>query len=48
MKANSVDELMHYLDGVVSVDRDIVTVRHEPAVREKIDGLIQTAVLAKA
>ncbi len=47
MKANSVDELMRYLDGVVSVDRDIVTVRHEPAVREKIDGLIQTAVFGE-
>ena len=44
MKANSVDELLLHLDGAVTVDREIVTVRDEPALREKIDGLIQTAV----
>lgn len=44
MKANSVDELLRHLDGVVDVDRELVTVRDEPALREKIDGLIQTAV----
>lgn len=47
MKANSVDELLRYLDGVVTVDREIVTVRDEPALREKIDGLIQTAVFGE-
>ena len=44
MKANSVDELLRHLDSVVTVDREIVTVRDEPALREKIDGLVQTAV----
>ena len=47
MKANSVDELLRYLDGVVTVDREIVTVRDEPTLREKIDGLVQTAVFGE-
>lgn len=47
MKAKSVDELLRHLDGVVTVDREIVTVRDEPALREKIDGLIQTAVFGE-
>ena len=47
MKANSVDELLRYLDGVVTVDREIVTVRDELALREKIDGLVQTAVFGE-
>lgn len=47
MKVNSVDELLRYLDGVVSVDHEIVTVHDEPALREKIDGLIQTAVFGE-
>lgn len=44
MKANSVDELLRHLDGVVSVDREIVTVHDELALREKIDELVYTAV----
>lgn len=44
MKAKSMDELLRHLDGVVTVDGDIVTVKDEPALREKIDGLIHTAV----
>ena len=47
MKANSVDELLRHLDGVVSVDRDVVTIHDEPALRGKIDGLIQTAVFGE-
>ncbi len=47
MKAHSVDELLRHLDGVVSVDRDTVTVHDEAALREKIDGLIQTAVFGE-
>jgi len=47
MKANSVDELLRYLDGVVTVNREIVTVRDEPTLREKIDGLVQTAVFGE-
>ena len=47
MKFHSVDELLRHLDGVVSVDHDIVTVRDEPALREKIDGLIHTAVFGE-
>ena len=46
MKANSIDELMGHLSGVVTVDGDIVHVKDEPALREKIDGLIQMAVFA--
>ncbi len=47
MKAHSVDELLRHLDGVVTVDREIVTVRDEAALRDKIDGLIQTAVFGE-
>ncbi len=47
MKANSVDELLRRLDGVVTVDREIVTVRDEAALRDKIDGVIQTAVFSE-
>ena len=47
MKAFSVDETMRHLDGVVTVDGDIVTVRDEPMLREKIDGLVQTAVFGE-
>ncbi len=46
MKANSVDELLRHLDGVVSVDREIVTVHDELALREKIDELVYTAVFS--
>lgn len=46
MKANSVDELLRHLDGVVSVDRAIVTVHDELALREKIDELVYTAVFS--
>lgn len=47
MKAHSVDELLRHLDGVVTVDREIVTVRDAAALRDKIDGLIQTAVFGE-
>ncbi len=47
MKSHSVDELLRHLDGVVTVDREIVTVRDEAALRDKIDGLIQTAVFGE-
>ena len=47
MKSHSVDELLRHLDGVVTVDREIVTVRDEAALRDKIDGLIQTAVFSE-
>ena len=47
MKAKSIDELLRHLDGVVTVDGDIVTVRNEVALRDKIDGLIQTAVFGE-
>lgn len=47
MKAKSIDELLRHLDGVITVDGDIVTVRNEVALRDKIDGLIQTAVFGE-
>lgn len=47
MKANSVDELLRYLDGVVSVEKNDVVVLDEAALPEKIDGLIQTAVFGE-
>lgn len=47
MKAKSMDELLRHLDGVVTVDGEIVTVRDEAALRDKIDGLIQTAVFGE-
>jgi fructose/tagatose bisphosphate aldolase len=47
MKANTVDELLRQLDGVVTVDGAIVTVRDEPALRGKIDGVIMTAVFGE-
>ncbi|HQF70577.1 MAG TPA: aldolase, partial [Promineifilum sp.] len=47
MKAHSVEELIRSLDGVVTVDGDMVTVRSEAALRDKIDDLIQTAVFGE-
>jgi fructose/tagatose bisphosphate aldolase len=47
MKANSVAELMRHLAGAVSVDGDTVIVQDEPALPEKIDALVQTAVFGE-
>lgn len=47
MKAFTVDELLRHLDGVVTVDKDTVAVLDESALREKIDGLVYTAVFGE-
>ena len=47
MKAFTVDELLRHLDGVVTVDKDTVAVLDESALREKIDGVIYTAVFGE-
>lgn len=47
MKANSVDELMRHLAGVVAVDGDTVRVTDEAALPAKVDGLINTAVFGE-
>jgi len=47
MKAHSVEELIQSLGGAITVDGDIVTVRSEAALRDKMDDLIQTAVFGE-
>lgn len=47
MKAHSVEELIRSLDGIVTIDGDLVTVRSEAGLRDKIDDLIQTAVFGE-
>lgn len=44
MKASSVNELIGQLQGAVQVDGDSVTVPNEAALREKVDGLVYSAV----
>ena len=44
MKANSVAELLAYLDGAVLVDGDEVSVVAENALPDKMDVLVYTAV----
>ncbi len=46
MKANSLQELMSHLAGVVDVQGDVVTVVDETAVRGKMDDLIYSAVFS--
>jgi fructose/tagatose bisphosphate aldolase len=47
MKAESVQALMAHLDGVVHVDGDSVSVKNEAALREKVDGVVYTAVFGE-
>lgn len=44
MKADSVQALMKHLDGAVTVDGQTVTVDNEASLRDKVDGLVYTAV----
>ncbi|MCI0643549.1 MAG: class II fructose-bisphosphate aldolase [Chloroflexi bacterium] len=44
MKANTVQELMNHLAGAVRLDGDKVIIESEPALRNKVDGLVYTAV----
>ncbi len=46
MKANTVKELFAHLDGAVQVDGDSVTITNEAALRERVDGLVTTAVFS--
>lgn len=46
MNADSVKALLESLDGAVSVDGDNITVDNETVLREKVDGLVYSAVFS--
>ncbi|MCA9993385.1 MAG: hypothetical protein KDE29_20510, partial [Anaerolineales bacterium] len=47
MKANSVKELFAHLAGAVAVDGDHVTITNEALLRDKVDGLVYSAVFSQ-
>jgi fructose/tagatose bisphosphate aldolase len=46
MKADSVETLLESLNGIVSIDGNNVTVDNESLLREKVDGLVYSAVFS--
>jgi fructose/tagatose bisphosphate aldolase len=46
MKADSVETLLESLNGIVSIDGNSVTVDNESLLREKVDGLVYSAVFS--
>ena len=47
MKADTVQELIARIQGVVEVEGELVTVVDEPALRERVDDLVYTAVFGE-